>query len=172
MQKLTASTAVAVVPAAGGEVYLINDQGELVMTCGLEPGLRSLAAISEVMAPDDTLEASDGVSLVAARVNADRARRISYGRGSHSSGANPDFRPQTMTPGEAEIRRSLLALGRRNDSLAKKLERFEAEKARPNPQQSDASTSGDDGVQSPDNADQGEAEREALVENEGETNVE
>lgn len=97
----------------GGRVDFLID-GEVVGSLPIPPGKTPARDLLSLVSPGMVLSPLGDISVVGAR---SWDGRQPYGRGSHDSGANPDFRPTSATRMERELRGTLA----RVQSLEKRL---------------------------------------------------
>lgn len=87
----------------GGRVDFLID-GEVVGSLPILPGKTPAREVLSLVSPGMELAPDGDISVVGAR---SWNGRQPYGRGSHDSGANPDFRPSSASGMEKQLRGTL-----------------------------------------------------------------
>lgn len=124
MDAKTAKRAIVMVPSEGGEVSILDADGQVIATEGLQPGRMRCSEWVPYMSAGDTLEFSPGLSVIVP--NGGRVKRMPYGPGSHESGANPDFVVTSADRFQRELDRKIMLLTKKTDTLDKHIKRANA----------------------------------------------
>jgi hypothetical protein len=121
------------VSKSGGTVDYVSDQGEVLMSVDVPPGMVSAREYLAICPPGAQMQARDGLVAVPPR---NGYGLQSYGQGSHDTGANPDFKPTSASTMERQMRAQLMRMQAATDRLekrAKALNKIETIPRNPDP---------------------------------------
>lgn len=124
MDVQTAKRAVVMVSSEGGEVSILDADGQVIATEGLVPGRQRCSEWVPFMSAGDTLEFTGGCSVMVP--NGGRVKRMPYGPGSHESGANPEFVVTSADRFQRELDHKMRALNAKQDRLESYIKRANA----------------------------------------------
>lgn len=99
MTEITEKT--VLVSAQGGVLDYVSADGELLFNVAVPPGLVDARPYVRICPPGASIQVAEGLYAAPPRSGAGVQ---SYGPGSHSSGANPDFQPNSAARQENELR--------------------------------------------------------------------
>lgn len=102
------------VSVAGGVLDFVRD-GEWLLAVPVPPGRHLAADFVDMLPPGAEIEVGKGLAVM---LPPSSYHRMSYGAGSHESGANPDFKPTSASRMEQEMRLTLAKM----QSATKRLE--------------------------------------------------
>lgn len=122
-----------------GELAVINDDGEIIGIIPLKPGLTPGSELAWIAAAGYTFGAREGVTLLAPKGGYGVQP---YGEGAHDSGANPLFRPTSVSRLEREMRQTLSRMQGQSKALEARVRSLDKIERIP---QAPAPSSGPDG---------------------------
>lgn len=93
-----------IVSRNGGNLDVISEDGELLSSIAVPAGRVRVAQYLDLIPEGASLQAGEGLEVHRPR---HRIGIQSYGKGSHETGANPDFRPTSASRMEREMRLTL-----------------------------------------------------------------
>jgi hypothetical protein len=105
------------VSKGGGTVDYVTDEGEVLMSVDVPPGMVSAREYLAICPPGAQMQVRDGLVAVPPR-NGYGVQ--SYGAGSHDSGANPDYQPTSASTMERQMRAQLMRMQAATDRLEKR----------------------------------------------------
>lgn len=83
------------VSALGGTLDFVSSDGEVLLSVAVPPGMIDANPYMAIAPVGSEVQVSDGLVCVPPRGQPIRA--LAYGKGSHESGANPDFEPTSAS---------------------------------------------------------------------------
>lgn len=106
------------VPKSGGNLSVIDSDGEVIAEIGLSGGLYPLSDYDLFIPKGGRLGLTPQMTVLG---KANKALKVMKGEFQKESGANPDYRPSRATPAEIELRKTLAQLTDRQNKFERSI---------------------------------------------------
>lgn len=110
------------VSAKGGTLDIVRD-GEVVASVAVPPGAHLAREFIAFLPPDCEVQVGEGLAVFAAKTGYHLQR---YGKGSHDSGANPDFEPTSASRVQAQLEQGFKRIAAAENRVDAKLKALKA----------------------------------------------
>ena len=94
----------SLVSSGGGRIDYVTPDGEVLLSVAVPPGAATAGRFIDLCPPGAVMDVMGTIAVIPPRSFHGRQR---YGKGSHDTGANPDFKPSSADRMQRELRVTL-----------------------------------------------------------------